>query len=125
MSSDINYSLSLAFENVSLPPFEDILVLTRKAQYGKLGVSSSLNLLQPDKFVVVEVNNHEIVEAILVNRRILKRLPAKIILDVLRERVFPYIDSGEIVRIDFKVKLSYNDIKLKVGDPTNESETSR
>lgn len=124
MNPEVNYTLSLAFENVALPPFEDILVLTRKAQYGKLGVSSSLDLLQPDKFVILEVTDHDVVEALLVNRRILKRLPAKVILDVLRERVFPFIDNGEIIRIDFKVKLSYNDIKLKIGDPSDESQTS-
>jgi hypothetical protein len=106
-NNDANYTISLGFENVSLPPFEDILVLTYKSQYGKLGVTGSLNLLQPDKFEVFEVTDHDVVEAILVNKRILKRMRYEDIISVLKQRVFDYVDQGEIVKVDFKVRISY------------------
>ena len=125
MNPAVKYSLSLAFENVSLPPFDDILILTYKSQYGKLGVSSSLNALQPERFDVLEVNDHDVVGAVVVNKRILKRLPAAAVLKILRERVFPYIHRGEIVKVDFSVKMFYDTIELTTGDGADESETAR
>lgn len=114
-----NYQLSLSFENVSMPPFEDILIITYKSPYGKIGVSGSLNLLQPDRFEIVEVDD-EIIEALLVNKRILKRIPVTKLLDILRQKVFPYIEKGEIVKVDFKLKIVYETVDINLA-AVNES----
>ena len=108
------YKLSLSFENVSLPPFSDILILTQRSPYGKIGVLGSLDLLQPDNFEIIEVDDDDIVEALLVNKRILKRLPAEKVISILRENVFPYITRGEIVKVDFVLKISFDQIEIKV-----------
>lgn len=113
MKETQSYSLSLSFENVSLPPFEDILILTQKSPHGKIGISGSLNLLQPDQFEVIEVDD-DVVEALIVNRRILKRISPSVVLDVLRKRVFPYIIKGEIVKVDFRLRISYENLAVDV-----------
>ncbi|MCB1053818.1 MAG: hypothetical protein H6510_05265 [Acidobacteria bacterium] len=115
-SDRVHYSVSLMFENVALPPFQDILVLTKKSPHGKLGVISSLNYLQPEQFEVLEVE-HEIVEALLINRRILKRLSAPKIIEILNEKVFPFVEKGEVVKVDFKVRISYENLYLKDVTP--------
>ena len=50
----------------------------------KIGVTGSLNLLQPDKFEIIEVKDHEVVEAILVNKRILKRISQATVLKIFK-----------------------------------------
>ncbi len=114
-----SYQLSLSFENVSMPPFEDVLIITYKSPYGKIGVSSSLNLLQPDRFEVVEVKD-DVVEALLVNKRILKRIPVSTLLAILRQKVFPFIEKGEIVKVDFKLKIKYDAVDINLA-PVDES----
>ena len=98
------YQVSISFESIGLPPFKDILVLAKKCPIGIQGVSRCMGLIAPDNFSVVEVE-HEIVEAVLIHRRFIKRLPTKTIVSILNERVFPFISIGETVRIDFNLKI--------------------
>lgn len=112
MENEMKYFVYLAFEDVSLPPFQDILILGRKCPHGKDGVSKCLNFLAPDDFELIELDDPNI-EALLVNKRILKRLPIPKIIEVLQQKVFPYITKGEIIRVDFKVKVTYEKIEVK------------
>lgn len=105
------YSVSIDFENVSLPPFEDILILAKRCPVGKAGISRCLNLLAPDDFELIDIDDDDNIEAILINNKILKRLPDKKIIEILKSKVFPYVTNGELVKVDFKVKISFEKIE--------------
>ena len=113
MENDAKLLMTISFTEVALPPFQDILILGKKCPQGKVGVSRCLNLLAPDDFELVEVEN-SLVEAILVNKKILKRMPSEKIVGVLAEKVFPYITKGEIVKVDFKVTITYDKVEVKM-----------
>lgn len=104
------FAVSLSFEGVSLPPFKDILLLGKKCPHGKVGVSKCLHLLAPDDFELIAVED-EAMEAMLVHRRILKRMPAEKVIEILRKNVFPYITKNECVKVDFSVKISFDNIE--------------
>lgn len=102
----LGYTVSLEFEAISLPPFKDILVLAKKCPVGMIGISKCLGLIAPDGFELHEVED-PVVEAILINKQITRRLPLSTVLDILRARVFPYISRGELMSIDFHVRLRH------------------
>ncbi|MBF0428258.1 MAG: hypothetical protein HQL94_04990 [Magnetococcales bacterium] len=104
------YSVSMDFETVSLPPFKDILILAKKCPVGISGISKCMGLMTPDGFEMVEVDD-AVVEAILINKQITKRLPLPEILALLRTKVFPFISHGEIVKINFHVKIFFERIE--------------
>ena len=106
------YTISLSFEEIRLPPFEDILIIGKKCPHGKTGLSRSFELLVPNEFEVFEVND-SIVGAVFINRRILKKLDKDKIVEVLKEKVFPFSSESEIVKVDFKLKLFYESIEGK------------
>ena len=114
MKNDKKLSVSISFEEIRLPPFEDILVLGSRCPHGRVGVTKCLNLLSPDNFRLIEVED-SIVEAVLVNKKILKRMSEEKVLKILKERVFPYITNGEIVKVDFKVTVAYEKIDINSG----------
>ena len=114
MKDEPKYSVSMSFAEVMLPPFKDILVLGSKCPQGKIGVSKCLNFLAPDNFELIETEDL-LAEAILVNKKILKRMSSEKIIGILKERVFPYITNGEIIRVDFKVTLSYDNIEIDIN----------
>ena len=114
MKDEPKYSVSMSFAEVMLPPFKDILVLGSKCPQGKIGVSKCLNFLAPDNFELIETEDL-LAEAILVNKKILKRMSAEKVIGILKERVFPYITNGEIIRVDFKVTLSYDNIEVDMN----------
>ena len=106
------YSINLSFEEIKLPPFQEILVIGKNSPQGKIGISKSFELLIPNGFEIFDDIGCEKVEAVFVNKRILKKMPKEKMLAVLSEKVFPFISEGELVRVDFKVKVSYNEIEV-------------
>lgn len=109
--SQATYSINLSFEEIKLPPFQEILVVGKNSPQGKIGISKSFELLIPNGFEVIENIDCDKVEAVFVNKRIVKKMPIEKIIKILSEKVFPFISEGELIRVDFKVKISFNEIE--------------
>lgn len=103
----IKYSIQLGFEEIKLPPFQDILILGRNSPQGKIGLSKSFELLIPQGFEVIEVEDDR-VEAVFINKRITKKIPVAKVIELLKTKVFPFISDGELLKVDFKVNISYS-----------------
>ncbi|MBU0710522.1 hypothetical protein KJ762_11805 [bacterium] len=112
MKNQPNYSLTLIFEEVKLPPFQDILILGSKCPQGKVGISKCMHFLAPDDFELFEIEKSH-VEAVLISKNILQRMSGQKVIKVLEEKVFPYITSGEIIKVDLKVRITYENIEIK------------
>ena len=105
--SDKSISVSLSFEKTSLPPFTDILVLGKNCPLGMNGVGQCLDLLVPHGFSRFEVED-EHVAAVIVNNNLLQRLKPNKIINILSEKVFPLVGASEIIKVDFAVKISFD-----------------
>lgn len=105
------FSVQLSFEDIRLPPFEDILILGKKCPQGKIGISKSFELLVPNEFELIEMGN-DTVEAIFINKRVLKKISKEKVLSILEDKVFPYVSENEILKVDFKLKIFYESIEL-------------
>jgi hypothetical protein len=105
------FNVTLKFKDITIPPFRDILILAQKCPHGRHGITGCFQLLAPDEFELIEPD-HSAIEAILVNKRLLKRIPVAIILKLLQQRVFPYINIGEMVRVDLDVTVRFDNIEI-------------
>lgn len=76
-----------------------------------IGVSKCISLLSPDDFEMIAVN-HNTVEAIIVSKKILKKMPARKVVETLSQTVFPIISQGEIVKVDFKLTAIWSNIEV-------------
>lgn len=106
MKNNIKYSVTLSFEEIRLPPFEEILVLGKNSPHGKTGISKSFDLLIPNGFEIIDTQ-HGNVDCVFVNKRILAKIPKEKILKILETNVFPYVSEREILKVDFKVMISF------------------
>lgn len=106
------YSVDLSFEQIKLPPVTDILVLGRKTPQGKYGILHSFELISPDVFELIEINEDDNpdVEAIIVNKSIISKLPKNKIVSILKDNVFPFIVRGEALKVNFNVQIYKNNI---------------
>ena len=109
-NSTRKFSVQLSFEEIRLPPFEDILILGKKHPQGKMGLYKSFELLVPNEFETFAVED-KIVEAIFVNKRVLKKIDKDKIIAILREKVFPYVSESEILKVDFKLRIFYDHVE--------------
>jgi hypothetical protein len=108
----LKYSVKLSFEEIKLPPFEDILVIGKKSPQGKIGITKLFELLVPNEFETIDIDDQK-VEAIFINRKILNKIELEKIMKILRKKVFPYISPSEILRVDFKLRIYYDTIDLE------------
>jgi len=106
----MKYSVQLSFEEIGLPPFEDILILGKKCSQGKIGVFKSFEFLIPNEFEVFEVEDIN-VEAVFINKKILKKMNKDRIIKVLQKKVFPFVSDNEILKVNFKLKIFYDAIE--------------
>jgi len=106
-----SYNISMSVENITLPPFRDIVILAKKCPQGKIGLSKCFNFLAPGEFEVVELDHSEI-EALLINKKLSKRIPLATIINLLEEKVFPYISKGEMIKVDMNIRMQINDIEV-------------
>jgi hypothetical protein len=110
MNNLAKYSLILSFEEVRFPPFEDIVIIGKKCPQGKIGLSKSFELLVPDEFEIFEVED-KIVEAVFINRKILKKINKERVINLLKEKVFPYVSESEILKVDLRIKVLFDSIE--------------
>lgn len=111
---DLNktYTVNISFEEIKLPPFQDIMVLGKNSLQGKIGLSKSFELLAPNVFEAIDITQ-ENVEAVFVSKSILQKIPIEQVLEILQTNVFPYVYPGELISVDFKVRFSASDIIVK------------
>lgn len=107
----LKYTVNLSFEEIKLPPFQDILVLGRNGNQGKMGLLKSFEMLVPNGFDLVEVQ-HPKVEAVFINKRILAKMPSARVLLILEDKVFDFVSEGELLKVNFRVKISMSEIEL-------------
>lgn len=112
-TNGVRYNIDLSFEEIKLPPVQDILVLGKNSHYGKIGILKSFELLVPNGFEVVEVTTHDNVDAVLVSKRILNKISKEKILEILKDKVFAVVSEGEVLKVDFKVTISYSNVKIE------------
>lgn len=116
----VQHSISLTFEEINLPPFRDVLILGKQSPFGKTGIFKSFELLRPNMYELLEVEDQK-VEAILIHKKILLKLSKDSIISLLQEKVFPYVTEEEILKVDFHIAVSH----LIVEEPnliSNESD---
>ncbi len=102
----MKYSVSMTLQEIKLPPFDEILVLGKNSPHGKNGISQSFELLLPNGFEIIDVNENN-VEAVFVNKRIMTKLPKEKLIKLLRDKVFPFISEGEMLKVDLKISITY------------------
>jgi hypothetical protein len=112
MKNELNrkFSVQLSFEEIRLPPFEDILILGKKCPQGRIGVYRSFEYLVPNEFETFEIED-ETVEAIFINKKVLRKMDEERIIEILRKKVFPFISEYEILKVDFKLRIFYDSVE--------------
>ncbi|MDD2612961.1 MAG: hypothetical protein PHR38_09250 [Bacteroidales bacterium] len=104
------FSIQLSFEEIRLPPFEDILVLGKKCPQGRYGVYKSFEFLIPNEFEAFEIDDGNI-ETVFINKRVLKKMKSIDIIQILKEKVFPYVSECEMMKVDFKLRIFYDSVE--------------
>ena len=107
------FVVNMEFFAVKLPPVKDVLVLGKKYPQGKSGVMECFRFIAPDEFEMFDIDDpSEVAEAVVINKRILNRMPAEQVIEVLRQHVFPFISPGEAINVNFDIKIRVDNLEV-------------
>ena len=112
MTDDENtkFSVNLSMEFIDLPPFTDIMVVCKQNPHGKQSVTACIKSISRDDFEIFDVEDN-VAEFIVVNQKLLKILPFENITSMLREKVFPFLSKGQMIKIDMNVQIHWHNIE--------------
>ena len=91
----------------AIPPITDGLVIGREASIGTVALQKALNLLIPDHFEHVTIDD-EIVADVLIKSILLRRLTKERLIKFLIEHIKPFMSPQDIlhVQLDMEISLS-------------------
>jgi hypothetical protein len=105
------FAISLSFEEVKPFSPNELLVLGKKCIHGKIGLQKSLEFLYPGELECIEIE-HELIGAIFANKSLLLKINKTILINILKEKVFPHIRPEDLIRVDMKIKTTYKVIDI-------------
>lgn len=108
------YIVNMEFFTVKLPPVKDVLVLGKKYPQGKVGIMECFRFIAPDEFELFDIDDADVsAEAVVINKRILNRMPAEQVINILRTQVFPFISPGEAINVNFDIKIRIDNLEVE------------
>lgn len=102
------YHVDLEFQPIKLPLVRDVLVVCKKFSRGKEDIMEAFKFIAPDEFELFDIPSEisSTVEAIVVNKRILKKIHLNGLISILESQVFPYLSHGEAVKVDLDLRIA-------------------
>lgn len=98
--ADINIKLS-EFE---IPPMQDILLVGKRAPIGPEAVRRMVDAVSPEQYEIVRLN-HEVFEAVVVKKSLLRLLPKEKLLPVVIEEGTRIADDGMVVKAQINITI--------------------
>lgn len=99
------FLLQARIKEFAIPPITDGLVIGREASIGTVALQKALNLLVPDHFEHVTIDD-EIVADVLIKSILLRRLTKDRLIKFLMEQVKPFMSQKDIIHVQLDLEIS-------------------
>jgi len=94
--------MTIKLSEFEIPPMQDIMLVGKKAPIGPEAVRQMVDAVSPDQYEIVHLNSHEVFEAVVIKKSLLKLLPKEKLLSVVIE------EGGRIANESMVVKAQIN-----------------
>lgn len=93
-----------------VPPINDALVIGKNAPIGSEAWRRALALLLVLPFVSIKIDDDEVIEEILVQKRILKKIPQEKLVGMIFSKVKPFMSPEEVIHLDIHAELLVEEV---------------
>jgi len=98
-------SVELRLQRFHLPPVESALAVGKRAPIGPRALEKALVEIMPEQFERIDVD-HEIIEALLMNKSHLRRVPRERLVSLIVRHAERLMDATEILHVSMDIELS-------------------
>ncbi len=99
------FVLHARIKEFAIPPITDGLVIGKEASIGTVALQKALNLLIPDHFEHVTIED-EIIADVLIKSILLRRLTKERLVKFLIEQIKPFMSPQDIIHIQLDLEIS-------------------
>jgi len=99
------FFIQARIKEFAIPPITDGLVIGREASIGTVALQKALNLLIPDHFEHVTIDD-EIVADVLIKSILLRRLTKDRLVKFLIEQTKPFMSPQDILHVQLDLEIS-------------------
>ena len=99
------FLLQARIKEFAIPPITDGLVIGRDAKIGTVALQKALNLLIPDHFEHVIIDD-EIIADVLIKSILLRRLTKERLIKFILEQFKPFMSSQDILHVQLDLEIS-------------------
>jgi hypothetical protein len=100
--SERRAEVTVRFSEFEFPPMQDALLVGKRAPIGPHAARRMIDVLSPDQYEVFPVE-HEVIEAAVVRKNLLRMVPAEKLLPFLLEEGGKIATETTIVKVQVKV----------------------
>jgi len=96
--------IHLRCSRFELPPVRDAVVLGRRAPVGAKALFQALEDMAPGMYELIETD-HPVIEAVIIRRSEIRKIPKEKIIPLLIRRVAPFMDETDAMRVELDITL--------------------
>jgi len=104
-SGDPKFLLHARIKEFAIPPITDGLIIGREASVGTAALRKALNLLIPDQFEHITMDD-EIIADVLIKSILLRRLTKDRLLKFVHDQIKPFMSSQDILHLQLDMEIS-------------------
>jgi len=79
-SSSSKAEVTIRMSEFEIPPIQDVLIIGKRSPVGPEAVRQMIESISPDQYSIFNIDDHEIIEAIVVRNNLLKLLESSLLL---------------------------------------------
>lgn len=103
-SSGPKFVLQARIKEFAIPPITDGLVIGREASIGTVALQKALNLLIPDHFEHLIIDD-EIIADILIKSILLRRMTKDRLVKFIMEQIKPFMSAQDILQVQLDLEI--------------------
>ena len=105
--------MTMTLNQFHLPPIQDALIIGKRTSVGAHSICKSFREMSPGMFQLIEVE-HPIVEAILVRKSDLRKLPEKELIGQLLHQSEQIMDQTDTIHVKITIEVTVEQRGIEV-----------
>ena len=100
--------ISIHLSEFEMPPMQDVLIVGKKAPIGPEAAKRMVDVLSPDQYKIIHIDDHPTIEAIVLRKVLLNMISEEKLSEIILEEGERIVDASMIIKAQLTITLHIN-----------------
>jgi len=97
--------VTIRMSEFEIPPIQDVLIIGKRSPIGPEAVRQMIESISPDQYSIFNIDDHDIIEAIVIRNNLLKMMPKNELFNHLLNEAGKVISETSVLKAQVNVVL--------------------